>query len=200
MKNLFIIATFMALPLLALQAQDMDARLNTAKSEYKSGNYENARFELQQALLEINQAVGRDILEMLPANLAGMDKLEDQDNVTGVSNNMFGGLFVNRYYEDENRNASVEIVGDSPMIGSLNVLLNMPNFMVSDPNQKRIKVDGQKALLTKSTDTEEQVSYQVQMIFSSTLFTLNCFGIDSENEVIAMLDNIPFKEIMKLAQ
>jgi hypothetical protein len=200
MKKLFIIATFIALPLLALQAQDMDARLNTAKSEYKSGNYENARFELQQALMEINQAVGRDILQMLPDNLAGMDKIEDQDNVTGVSNNMFGGLFVNRYYKDENRNASVEIVGDSPMIGSLNVLLNMPNFMVSDPNQKRIKVDGQKALLTKSEDSEGGVNYQVQMIFSSTLFTLNCFGIDSENEVLAMLDRIPFKEIMQLAQ
>lgn len=200
MKNLFIIAAFMALPLLALQAQDMDARLNTAKSEYKSGNYENARFELQQALMEINQAVGRDILDMLPDHLAGMDKMEDQDNVTGISNNMFGGLFVNRYYKAENRDASVEIVGDSPMIGSLNVLLNMPNFMVSDPNQKRIKVDGQKALLTKSSDTEERVSYQVQMIFGSTLFTLNCNGIDSENEVIAMLDKIPFKEIMKLAQ
>jgi hypothetical protein len=200
MKNLFIIAIFIALPLLALQAQDMDTRLNTAKSEYKSGNYENARFELQQALMEINQAVGRDILEMLPDKLAGMDKIEDQDNVTGVSNNMFGGLFVNRYYKAENRDASVEIVGDSPMIGSLNVLLNMPNFMVSDPNQKRIKVDGQKALLTKNTDEENNVNYEVQMIFGSTLYTLNCNGIDSENEVTSMLEIIPFKKIMNIAR
>ncbi len=200
MKTLLVIIAFFALPLMALHAQDMDAKLKTAKSEYKSGNYENARFELQQALREINQAVGRDILELLPNELAGMTKIEAQDNVTGIENNMFGGLFVNRYYQAENRNASVEIVGDSPMIGSLNVLLNMPNFMVSDPNQKRIKIDGQKALLTKSTDAEEQASYQVQMIFGSTLFTVNYNGIESENEVISSLDLIPFKKIMNIAQ
>jgi len=199
MKKIFLAIAIIALPILILQAQDMDTRLNTARTEYKSGNLESARFELQQALTEINHAIGRDILALLPDKLAGMEKIEEQDNVTGI-NTMFAGLFVNRYYQGEDRSASVEIMSDSPMIGSLSIILNMPNFMVSDPNQKRIRVDGQRALLTKSTGENEQTRYEVQMIFGSTLFSLNCNGIDSENEVTAMLDKIPFKEIMKVAQ
>lgn len=199
MKNLFTLLAIVILMAANMQAQDTEALLDNASSEYKSGNLENARFNLQQMLQEINQAIGRDILALLPDKLSGMEKVEEEDNVTGI-NTGFAGLFVNRKYVGENRDASVEIVSDSPLMGGIGMLLNMPVFISGDPNQKRIKIDGQKALLTKNTGEEGAVNYNVQLAFGNTLFTFNCNGIESENEVTGMLENIPMKDIMAVAQ
>jgi len=199
MKNLFTLLAIVVLMATNMQAQEAEAYLDNASSEYTSGNLENARFNLQQMLQEINHAIGRDILALLPDNLAGMEKLEEQDNVTGM-NSSFAGLFVNRRYTDESHDASIEIVSDSPLLSGINIMLNMPIFLGTDPNQKRIKIDGQKALLTKNTSEEGTVSYNVQLAFGSTLFTFNCNGFEDEADVTGMLENIPMKDIMVVAQ
>jgi hypothetical protein len=199
MKNLFTLLAICMMMTLAAQAQEAEAYLDNASSEYTSGNLENARFNLQQMLQEINVAIGRDILALLPDELANMQKVAENDNASGI-NTGYAGIFVNRSYTAENRDAAIEIVSDSPLLSGINILLNMPIFIAGDPNQKRIKIDGQKALLTKNTSTEGTISYNVQMAFGSTLLTFNCSGVDSENEVTAMLNTIPIKEIQKVAQ
>jgi len=199
MKNLFTLLAVVLLMAVSAKAQDANALLDNASAEYTSGNLENARFNLQQMLQEINQAIGRDILALLPDAMNGMEKVEEEDNVSGI-NAGFAGLFVNRNYKAETRDASIEIVSDSPLLGALNLMLNMPVFLGGDPNQKRIKIDGQKALLTKNTGGEGAVNYNVQLAFGSTLFTFNCNGIDNENDVTAMLEAIPLKDIMAVAQ
>ena len=180
------------------QTQDVAGLLSTARGDYESGNLENARFSLQEALNGINHAIGRDMLALMPDNLGSLEKDVDQDNVTGV-NTGFAGLFVSREYLDDNQNASVEIVSDSPLIGGIKTLLSMPAFLMKDPNQKRIKVEGQKALLTRN-ESETSVGYEVQLIFGSTLFTFRTDGVDSENEVLAMLQQIPVKDLISVAE
>ncbi len=182
-----------------VQAQDVNSLLDQANSEYKAGNLEDARFALQQALNGINQAIGEDMLALIPDRLGDMDKAADEDNVTGM-NTAFAGLFVSRYYRTENKEASVEIMGDSPLLSSINLLLSMPVFMASDPNQKRIKVDGQKALLTRNQSEDSPTTYEVQLVFGSTLFTFHTSGIDDQDRVLALLDEIPVKKIIDVAQ
>ena len=194
--TIIIISIFLGL---GLQAQEVPGLLDEARSEYKAGNLENARFALQQALNGINQAIGRDILALMPEKLGGMPKVAEEDDVTGV-NVGFAGLFVSRNYRSETSDASVEIVSDSPLLGSIGMLLSMPTFLNSDPNQKRIKVDGQKALLTKSTSEEGPVSYDVQLVFGSSLFTFRTNGVENEDDVISMLNKIPVREIIEVAQ
>ncbi len=199
MKNIFTLLVIFIIMAVGAKAQDSEAYLDNASSEYKSGNLENARFNLQQMLQEINVAIGRDILALLPEELADMQKVEDADNASGI-NTGYAGIFVNRSYTAENRNAAIEIMSDSPLLSGINILLNMPIFIAGDPMQKRIKIDGQKALLTKNTSAEGKIGYDVQMAFGSTLLTFNCSGVDSENEVTAMLNKIPIQEIQKVAQ
>ena len=182
-----------------LQAQDVHEKLNEAEASYSSGDLENARFALQQALQGINQAIGKDILTLLPDNLGGMDKISANDNVTGVTAG-FAGLFVNRNYQGENKEASVQIMSDSPMITAINAMLAMPAFVNSDPNQKRIKIENYKALLTKSLDDQGIVSYNIQMPFGSSMFTFSSTGIPDENEVTTLLKNIPIDKIIKTAE
>ncbi len=181
-------------------AQDATASFDEAKSSYEAGDLEQARFALQQSLSLINQAIGQEILGMLPAELGGMATVEGSDDVTGTGLG-FAGLFVSRdYSQDTVRTASFGIVSDSPMLGSISSLLSMSVFLGSDPNQKRIKVDGYKALLTKSEDGMGKVSWEMQLPFGNSLMTFSALGEDDEDRFTALLDEIPVEEIIKIAE
>jgi hypothetical protein len=199
-KILFAFTIILALSSgIRVYSQDIQANLDAARSAYQSGDLENARFSLQEALNMINQAIGQEILGMLPASVGGMAKTQDGDNVTGTGMG-FAGLYVNRSYTGENKNASIEIIGDSPMMAGINALLAMPTFMSSDPNQKRIKVSNYKALLTKSADDQGVNTYEMQLPFSSSLLTFRCTGVQNENEVVGMINTLPVDKIAKLAE
>ena len=201
MKKILIILTVAVFTFQGafLNAQEVTASLDEALSSYKSDNLEDARFALQGALNGINQAIGKEILAILPDEMNGMSKIETGDDVTGV-NIGFAGLFISRSYTAEDRNASIEIVSDSPLLAGINTILAMPGFMTSDENQKRIKIEGYKALLTRNTDSEGMVSYDLQMPFSGSLLSFQCEGIEDENEVIGMANRIPVDEIVAITR
>jgi hypothetical protein len=182
-----------------IYSQDVQANLDKAKSSYQSGDLENTRFALQEALNLINQAIGQEILGLLPASLGGMEKTADGDNVTGTGMG-FAGLFVDRAYAGGDKNASVEIVGDSPLMTAINAMLAMPAFMSSDPNQKRIKISSYKALQTKSTSEQGIVTYEIQLPLTNTLLTFRCTGVQNESEVTGMANTLPVDKIAKLAE
>ena len=194
-----MILAIWAVPVAHVNAQEVTAQLDEAQSSYKSDNLEDARFALQGALNGINQAIGKEILAILPDDLNGMAAIASGDDVTGI-NTGFAGLFISRSYTDDNRSASIEIVSDSPLLAGINTILAMPGFMTGDENQKRIKIEGYKALLTRNEDGEGTVSYDLQMPFSGSLLTFQCEGVDDENEVIGMANRIPVDEIVAIAR
>jgi hypothetical protein len=182
-----------------VKAQDASAKLNEADASYSSKNLENTRYALQQALIEINKAVGKDILELLPRTISDLQVVPKEDNVSGAAG--FAGLFVNRTYGQGEKNVKVEIISDSPMLAGLNAMLSMPMIMGNtDPNQKRMKISGYKAMLQKSTSDETNVSYTLQIPLNQALFTLHVKGIPAENDVINMANGLPLDQIAKLAQ
>lgn len=200
MKKTIVILTIAVFSIWQGLAQDVQARLNEAQSAYNAGNFENARFALQEALNGINQAIGKEILGLLPASLGSMNKVDGSDNVTGASLG-FAGLYVNRAYAGgTDKTASIEIVSDSPLMAGINTILTLPAFMNSDPNQKRINVKGYKALMNKSTDDAGIVSYDIQMPFGNSLLTFKCTGITDENAVTGMINSLPIENFVKAAK
>ncbi len=196
-----ILSFLMILSMFAIRvnAQDVNGQLNTATSSYASGDLENARFSLQEALNGVNQAIGQDILKLLPTTLGGMDVIAGADNVTGT-NMGFAGLYVNRdYQKDTIRDASLEIISDSPMLATVNSLLTMSTMFSSDPNQKRIKIGSYKALMNKS-EYNGVVSYDIQMPFGNSMMTFKTTGIPDEAEVTGLVNSLPIADIVKLAQ
>jgi len=197
-RKIIIIAIALASTLLS-EAQDVQVRLDEALASYRSEDLENARFSLQEALNEINIAVGNEILSLLPLEMSGMNRVEVEDDITGV-NMGFASLFVHRSYQDENREASIDIISDSPMLAGVNTILAMPGFLTSDDGQERIKVGGYKALLTKNEDETGLVSYDVQVPLSLSLITFECQGIVDKNEVLEMANSIPVAQIAKISE
>ena len=183
-------------------AQEVEKKLDEAKSLYKDGNLEETRFALQQALNELDIIIGKEILELLPAKMNNLDANMANDQVTGASAG-FAGLYVDRTYggnEGQNE-ASVQLISDSPLLSGINAVLAMPAIMASqNPDQKRIKVDGYKALMQKNANEEGVVSYDVQIPFGNSLITFSCKGFSSENEVISMVNTIPVSKIVAKAK
>jgi len=196
MKKIFLSILFLGLIFTNLTAQDVGTQLNTASSAYGSGNLQETRFALQQALHEIDMAIGAEILKILPASLNNMPKEESGDNVSSVG---LMGLMVGRKYSatDGSASASVDIITDSPMLAGINAILALP-MIASDPNQKRIRVSSYRALLTRSDDGAGNLSWDVQVPMGSTLLTFNCQGPTDEKTVTDMVNSIKVDEILRL--
>ena len=201
--NKLLILSACILSALGSAAQEFEKHLASARSAYNSGNLEDARFNLESALREIDIAIGKEIMKVLPAALGGMAANTKDDNVTGASGSMVGGLFVHRTYgKPTEKNISLDIISDSPLMAGVNAILSMPMIMnTNDGTQKVIKVQGYKTLLTKRTDENgKTVGYDVQTPFGSSMLTLNCHGITTEAEVTQLANAVPLEKVIKIAQ
>jgi hypothetical protein len=184
---------------LFLTAQDVNEKLKEASASYQSGDYENARFALQEALNGINQVMGQEILSKLPATMGDMDKVENSDDVTGT-NMGFAGLYVSREYKGETSDASFNIISDSPMLAGISTMLSMSVFMATNPDQKKIKVEGYKVLLTRNAEEEGKISFDFQLPFGNSLMSFTLNGVADEKTAVGIFEQIPVSEIVQTAQ
>jgi hypothetical protein len=193
----------MLFTVLNASAQEFEKNLASARAAYNSGNLEDARFNLEGALREIDIAIGKEIMKVLPTSLGGLAYNAKEDNVTGTSAALIGGLYVHRTYgKPEAKHVALEIISDSPLMAGVNAILSMPMIMnSSDGTQKVIKVQGYKTLLTKRTNENGQtVGYDVQTPFGNSMLTLNCTGVTSEAEATQLANSIPLEKVIKIAQ
>jgi hypothetical protein len=201
MKNISLIIFFGVLTI-SVSAQDFDKNMATARASYSSGKLEDARFAMEQLLNDLDAAIGKEILKMLPPQLGSLKSNVKEDNVTGGSAGIAAGLYVHRTYGLTPKIATVEIINNSPLINSLGMILNTPMMgsMMRDENQKTLKVQGYKSLLTKRVDTETgKTGYDLQIPMNNTLVTLK-MDDTSEGEITGFANSIPLAKIAELAQ
>ncbi|MCU0421067.1 MAG: hypothetical protein MUC38_15575 [Cyclobacteriaceae bacterium] len=199
MKLRLITLMVLLLPV-ALWAQEFTKNLATARSSYSAGNLENTRFALEQMLRDLDMAIGREVLKLLPPKAGALPMVEKEDNVTGTGGGM--GLYVQRFYGAEPKRASIEIINNSPMINTLQAFLTMPMIggMMRDENQKVIKVQGYKAQLNKTLDSEtNKTDYELLIPINNTLVTVR-MDESTEAEVTAFANTIPLQKIGQIAQ
>ena len=198
MKNILIIALVVAGS--SVFAQDFDKNLATAKSSYGSGELEDARFAMEQMLRDLDMAIGKEILKMLPTSVGALKANEKSDNLSGGSG--YAGLFVQRSYGADPKHGTIEIINNSPLINSIQAILTMPVLggMMRDENQKQIKVQGYKSLLTKTVNSETaKTSYELQIPMNNTLVTVK-IDDTNESEITAAANSIPLAKIAQIAQ
>jgi hypothetical protein len=199
MKKIYIVALIVTVTGLKASAQNyFSASTATAMNEYKAGNLEEARFALQQSLAEVDKEIGKEILGILPKNIAGFSVVEANDNVSGNSSS-FGGLFVHRDYGDTTKSVAIDLMDNSPMLAGINSLLAMPMIMnSSDGSQKVVKVSGYKALLQRKDAAQAVGGYTLQIPFNQSLFTIDFDGAFTESEVTSAANSMPISEVAKL--
>ena len=199
MKKILILISGLLIPTLAL-SQEFDKNLASARSSYSSGDLSNARFSMNQMLGVLDEAIAKEILKLLPTKLGSLDYKQKEDQLTGGSGGFAGGLFVNRYFGNDPKTASIEIVNNSPYITSLNELLSMPMIGMGDSSQKSIKIQGYKGILRKQTGSDDnKLSYELQLPFNNTLLTLKVADT-TESEITQFANTIPLAKIATAAQ
>jgi hypothetical protein len=199
MKKFSLILLFLASGLVTL-AQDFDKNIATARSTYSSGNLQDSRFAMEQMLRDLDMAIGKEILKVLPAKLGSLATLEKEDNVSGSGG--YVGLYVQRNYGADPKKGAIEIINNSPLINSLNAILSMPVIggMVRDENQKMVKIQGYKSLLNKQVNTETgKTNYELQIPMNNTLVTVKMED-SNEGEITAAANTIPLAKIVQMAQ
>lgn len=201
MKKIFLFL-FSVTVVTSVGAQDFDKNMATARSSYAAGNLEGARFAMEQLLSDLDAAIGKEILKMLPAQMGTLKTNAKDDNVSGSSGGMATGLYVHRTYGLDPKTAALDIINNSPLMNSIGMILNTPlmGSMMKDENQKTLKIQGYKSLLTKTLDSETgKTSYELQIPMNNTLVTLK---VDDTNEaeITGFANAIPLAKIAQLAQ
>lgn len=199
MKTKIFSFLFITLTVLSASAQDFNKNLASAKSSYSSGDLENARFTMQQMITDLDITIGKEILKLLPAKFDPMAANTNNDNVT--ANVGITGVIIHRDYGAGEKICNIDIMGNSPLVASLNAMLSLPFLANSgDGTQKVVKIEGYKGILQKSRNSENnKTDYTLQIPVNSTLLTLTVPD-SNETEVLKFANTIPVQQIAKMVQ
>ncbi len=198
MKTLLSLTLLLSVSVAGI-SQDFSKNIVTARSSYAGGNLEDARFAMQQMLNDLDMAIGKEVLKMLPMKMDAFTSNTKNDNVTANTGLM--GVLIHRDYGTDEKLLKIDLMSNSPMVASINAILSIP-FMGNsgDGTQKIIKIEGYKGMLQKSVDEEtKKTDYTLQIPVGSTLITFTAPD-SSEADIIRMANTIPLSEITKLVQ
>lgn len=177
-------------------AQEFNKSLTAARTAYSSGKLEDTRFAMQQMLNELDMITGKEILKLLPPKILDLQANTAKDNVSGTSG--FIGVVIHRDYGPADKNIDLEIISNSPLIGSINTILSLP-FIGASAEYKIIKINGYKALIQNSAGKNGNTDFELQLPLHSTLITLKAPGYTQE-QVINIGNALPVAEIAKMVQ
>jgi hypothetical protein len=183
-----------------IYCQEFDKQIANAKSAYEAGNYEESRFAVQNAIHELNVQIGKDVLAIMPEKVDNMAYSPAGDQATG-SGEAYVGLFIERSWSQTGSNdLRFSLMSDSPLLKSINTLLALP-MLGSDSNQKKIKVEGYKAILEKKVDDSKNTTgYSLMLPYSDALIQLEYTGSITEDGFMKMVNQIPMTKIIGIAQ
>jgi hypothetical protein len=121
-KSIFLLIYVSAAAI--LNAQDFSKNIATARSSYFAGNLEEARFAMQQMLNDLDMAIGREVLKMLPSKMGSFATNSANDNVT--ANTGLTGVIIHRDYGTGDKTYNLDLMSNSPLVASINAILSIP--------------------------------------------------------------------------
>jgi hypothetical protein len=172
---------------------DVNKSIADAETAFKARDFNDTRYNIQQALMGIELEIGYQVLNSLPKNIDGLDFIEEEDQVQS-SGWGFQGFLVKRTFNDKkDKSVDISIINNAAMISGMNMVLSNPGYMnSSDNNQKSVKVGNYRALLT----AEDNGSFTLGIpLGQSSLVNLELNEYADENEVIATAEKFDYESI-----
>ncbi|HYF30698.1 MAG TPA: hypothetical protein VD993_06240 [Chitinophagaceae bacterium] len=200
MKKIYFVSLAL-FSVVMVSAQDFTKRLSEARTSYAAGKLDDSRFAMQQMLQELDILTGKEVLKLLPQKMLDQSVRAGQDNVSGASG--FVGVLIHREYGGkaayDSTAIQLDIISNSPLIGTINALLSLPFGMGSNPDQKIVKVNGYKALLSKTSGSNDKPEFELQLPLNNSLITLKAPG-RSQDDILKAANTLPVSDIAKLTQ
>lgn len=123
--------------------------LTSAETAFKGGNYGDARYAVQQAMLGVEMEIGQQILKGLPETVVGLKKDEKADQVTSTGWGWVG-LTILREYEAGDKQLTVTIANNAVWMQAINLYFNNAGYAQTtggEQNWKQTKVKGYRAII-----------------------------------------------------
>jgi hypothetical protein len=175
---------------------DVNQQISEAETASAAGNFSEARYSIQQALLGIELQMGKEILKSLPETVASLPKDTTEDRVTSTQWG-WANLTIQRVYRKDDKQLSVLVGNNSAYSGFMNILFagNMTESNGQTQNFKQIKVKGNKAVI--KFDQRDGYTVLVQ-IGQSGMVTFQGINFATEQDMMAAVNTFDIEGIKKM--
>ena len=177
---------------------DVNQQIADATQAQAAGNYSDARYSIQQALMSIELQIGRQILLSLPETVSGLQKDTMQNKVMSTQwgwNNMT----IQSVYKKDDKQMTVTIGNNGVYSGFVNMYFNSAYQQTTDngnkQNVKQTKVKSYKALITY----DDSKGYTLMVpIGQSSLIVWECINFATEADVMSAANAFDIDGIKKM--
>lgn len=171
---------------------EVKTQIDAASAALAKKDLRNVDKSLNQALSALAKMAGKEIVKMLPLELAGLKGTPEQDLVQVGSSIMAPGNIIQRSYSsaDANKRVNITIRPFSPELSSVTMLIANPVYLKSADKlvEKIVTINGRKALLKMNGEVNQA---EVLIVSGNTLYSIESSGTNfSEAELIAMASKI----------
>lgn len=178
---------------------DVNQQIADAEKSQAAGNYSDARYSVQQALMSIELQIGKQVLQSLPAAVSGLQKDTTQNKVMSTQWG-WNNLTIQSVYRKNDQQLTVTIGNNALYSGFVDMYFNNSAYMQTnsngkDQNVKQTKVKGYKAIITY--DDSKGYSLLVPL-GQSSLIVWECINFATEQDVMNAANAFDIDGIKKM--
>lgn len=166
------------------RADDVTDEIDRARKAYEAGNIADAKTALEVAAQMIGQQKAKALQGVLPAPLAGWSAKDGEPTSAGPA--MFGGgISASRTYESGEKTCIVSVIGDSPMLAMVSMVLTNPS-MAGMSGARVVPLGERHALITQEGDVQ---------LMSSNNYLISVSGSCEEPDKLAYAQAVDYKKL-----
>lgn len=180
---------------LSSKAPDVNQNIGDALMAFGNKKYGDAKYAIRQAILGVELEIGKIILEGLPESVAGLKRVDSEDNVTS-SGIGFIGLIINRVYRGGDQEFRINIGNDAGMLSAVNMYLASGAYATStqEENIQQTRFKDYRAVI----EYDEYSGYKLSVPFGqSSILVTEGINFSSEEEFMNASLNIDIETIKK---
>jgi hypothetical protein len=163
---------------------DVNQQIADAEKSQAAGDYSDARYSIQQALMGIELQIGKQILQSLPASVSGLQKDTIQNKVMSTQWG-WNNLSIQSVYKKDDKQMTITIGNNTVYSGFVNMYFNSAYMQTASndnkQNVKQTKLKSYKALITY----DDSKGYTLMVpLGQSSLVVWECINFATEQDVM----------------
>jgi len=162
---------------------DVLLQIADAEKAHEAGNFSDARYSVQQALIGLELQIGKDLLKSLPDTVNNLPEDTTQDRVMSTQWGWSNLTMQRVYYDGKDKQLTITIGNNTMYAGFVNLYFS-GMYTQSDgntQNTKQVRVKGNKAII----QYDDSKGYTLIVPLGQTsMIVWECINFTDENEVI----------------
>jgi hypothetical protein len=177
---------------------DVNQQIADAEKSQAAGDYSDARYSIQQALVGIELQIGKQVLQSLPESVSGLQKDTMQNKVMSTQWG-WNNLSIQSVYKKDDKQMTITIGNNVAYSGFVNMYFNSAYAQTSNngdnKNVKQTKLKSYKALITY----DDSKGYTLMVpLGQSSLIVWECVNFATEQDVMNAAGTFDIDGIKKM--